>query len=191
MNLTRGGVRNDPQPYLVRRPWKSPRGWAHFSRLEFWKPAVPEQELRAARRAEPRGAPAQRPGLSQGGVTNTCLTLLVVWHYWSNTCVFQSGERCSKCWRWKADHPERPSGTLRADPPPLPHRLSRQGRDKRGFHGRPTNPIHHICHVLPFQPLLWNRYVPSEPANTAKHSPQSISEGGRIWQVRTSCHSLF
>ena len=42
----------------------------------------------------------------------------------------------------------------------------------------------HSCHILPFQPLLRNRYVPSEPANTAKHSPQSISEGGRIWQVR-------
>ena len=41
----------------------------------------------------------------------------------------------------------------------------------------------HSCHILPFQPILWNKYVPPEPATTAKHSPKSISEGGRIWQV--------
>ena len=41
----------------------------------------------------------------------------------------------------------------------------------------------HSCHILPFQPILWNKYFPPEPANTAKHSPKSISEGGRIWQV--------
>ena len=28
-----------------------------------------------------------------------------------------------------------------------------------------------------------NTTANSEPANTAKHSPKSISEGGRIWQV--------
>ena len=42
----------------------------------------------------------------------------------------------------------------------------------------------HSCHILPFQPILWNRHFPPEPANTAKHSPKAISEGGRIWQVR-------
>ena len=32
----------------------------------------------------------------------------------------------------------------------------------------------HSCHILPFQPILWNRYFPPEPATTAKHSPKSI-----------------
>ena len=41
----------------------------------------------------------------------------------------------------------------------------------------------HSCHILPFQPMLWNKYFPPEPAKTAKNSPRSISEGGRIWQV--------
>ena len=41
----------------------------------------------------------------------------------------------------------------------------------------------HGCHILPFRPIPWNTYFPPEPANTAKHSPKSISEGGRIWQV--------
>ena len=44
----------------------------------------------------------------------------------------------------------------------------------------------HSCHILPFQPILRYKYFPPEPANTAKHSPKSISEGGRIWQVCTS-----
>ena len=39
------------------------------------------------------------------------------------------------------------------------------------------------CHILPFQPILGDKYFPPEPANTAKRSPKSISEGGRIWQV--------
>ena len=39
------------------------------------------------------------------------------------------------------------------------------------------------CHILPFQPILWNRYLPSEPVKTDKNSPPSISEGGRVWQV--------
>ena len=39
------------------------------------------------------------------------------------------------------------------------------------------------CHILPFQPILWNKCFPPEPANTAKHSPKSISQGGRLWQV--------
>ena len=37
--------------------------------------------------------------------------------------------------------------------------------------------IYHSCHILPFQPILRNKYFPSKPANTAKHSPKSISEG--------------
>ena len=41
----------------------------------------------------------------------------------------------------------------------------------------------HSCHILPFQPIQWNNYFPPEPANTAKHSPKSISEEGRIWHV--------
>ena len=41
----------------------------------------------------------------------------------------------------------------------------------------------HGCHILPFQPILWSKYFPPEPAKTAKHSPKSISKGGRIWQV--------
>ena len=44
--------------------------------------------------------------------------------------------------------------------------------------------IHTYMYVcVPFQPILWNKYFPPEPAKTAKHSPKSISEGGRIWQV--------
>ena len=43
--------------------------------------------------------------------------------------------------------------------------------------------VPHSCHILPFQPILWNKYFPAEPANAAKHSQQLISEGGRIWQV--------
>ena len=35
----------------------------------------------------------------------------------------------------------------------------------------------------PSSQFCWNRCFPPEPANTAKHSPKSISEGGRIWQV--------
>ena len=41
----------------------------------------------------------------------------------------------------------------------------------------------HSCHILPFQPILWSKDFPPEPANAAKHSPKSISEGGRIWRV--------
>ena len=41
----------------------------------------------------------------------------------------------------------------------------------------------HSCHILPFQPTLWNSYFPSEPVKPAKNSPSSISEGGRLWQV--------
>ena len=41
----------------------------------------------------------------------------------------------------------------------------------------------HSCHILPFQPILWNRHFLSKPAERAKNRPQSISEGGRIWQV--------
>ena len=43
--------------------------------------------------------------------------------------------------------------------------------------------VSHSCHILPFQPILWNKSFPPEPAKTGKHSPKSISEGGRIWQV--------
>ena len=39
------------------------------------------------------------------------------------------------------------------------------------------------CHILPFQPILWNQYFPPQPAKAAKRSPKSISEGGRIWRV--------
>ena len=41
----------------------------------------------------------------------------------------------------------------------------------------------HSCHILPFQPILWNSYFPPEPVKPAKNSPSSISEGGRLWQV--------
>ena len=41
----------------------------------------------------------------------------------------------------------------------------------------------HSCHILPFQSILWNRYLPSEPVKTPKNRPPSISEGGRLWQV--------
>ena len=46
----------------------------------------------------------------------------------------------------------------------------------------------HSCHILPFQPILWNINFPSEPVKTTENSPQSISEGGRIWQV---CNVLY
>ena len=38
----------------------------------------------------------------------------------------------------------------------------------------------HSCHILPFQPILWNRHFLSKPAKTAQNSSKSISEGGRI-----------
>ena len=41
----------------------------------------------------------------------------------------------------------------------------------------------HGCHILPFRPILWNCFFPSEPAKTAQNNPKPISEGGRIWQV--------
>ena len=41
----------------------------------------------------------------------------------------------------------------------------------------------HTRHILPFQPILWNRCFPSEPVKTAQNSPSSISEGVRLWQV--------
>ena len=43
----------------------------------------------------------------------------------------------------------------------------------------------HTCHILPFQPILCNRCFPSKSVKSAKRSPTSISEGGRIWQVGT------
>ena len=46
---------------------------------------------------------------------------------------------------------------------------------------RPT--FRHILPFRPFRPILWNRYLPPDPANAAEHSPKSISEGGRIWRV--------
>ena len=45
--------------------------------------------------------------------------------------------------------------------------------------------IPHTCHILPFQPILWNIYFPPEPAKATKNSPQWISEGGIILQVCT------
>ena len=32
----------------------------------------------------------------------------------------------------------------------------------------------HSCHILPFQPILRDIDVPSEPAKTTKHSPPSV-----------------
>ena len=41
----------------------------------------------------------------------------------------------------------------------------------------------HTCHILPFQPILWNRCFLSKSVKSAQNSPKSISEWGRIWQV--------
>ena len=41
----------------------------------------------------------------------------------------------------------------------------------------------HTCHILPSQPILWNRCFPSKFVKSAQNSPKSISEGGRIWRV--------
>ena len=41
----------------------------------------------------------------------------------------------------------------------------------------------HTCHILPFQPILRNRYLPSEPVTSGQNSPTSISEGGIIWRI--------
>ena len=57
---------------------------------------------------------------------------------------------------------------------------------KRAWNGRGRIRQVRSCHILPFQPILWNRYLPSEPVKTAKNSPPSISEGGRLWQVWSS-----
>ena len=63
---------------------------------------------------------------------------------------------------------------------PLP--LGTRARQKPARAPGPRGVLH-SCHILPFQPILWNKYFPSELANTAKHSPKFISEGGRLWQV--------
>ena len=68
--------------------------------------------------------------------------------------------------------------SLRSQPPGVPF----AGRPywclwtKHSFYKR-------SCHILLFQPILWNRYLPSEPVKTARNSPPSISDGGRIWRV--------
>ena len=49
----------------------------------------------------------------------------------------------------------------------------------------------HSCHILPFQPILWNNYFPPEPAKTAKRSPTFISEGGRWWQVWYNRYHIY
>ena len=41
----------------------------------------------------------------------------------------------------------------------------------------------HTCHILSFQPILWNRCFQSKSVKSAQNSPKSISEGGRIWRV--------
>ena len=41
----------------------------------------------------------------------------------------------------------------------------------------------HGCHILPFQPILWNRCFPSKSVKSAQNSPKSISEWGKVWQV--------
>ena len=35
----------------------------------------------------------------------------------------------------------------------------------------------HSCHVLPFQPILWNRYFPSEPAKQPITAPNLFQRG--------------
>ena len=39
------------------------------------------------------------------------------------------------------------------------------------------------CHILPFQPILWNSYFPFWACKNSQNSPPSISDGGRLWQV--------
>ena len=52
---------------------------------------------------------------------------------------------------------------------------------------RPARPLVTLeLHILPFQPILRGIYFRSGPAKTTPNSPQSISQGGRIWQVLTS-----
>ena len=41
------------------------------------------------------------------------------------------------------------------------------------------------CHLLPVQPILWSTYFLSEPVKTPRKCPRSISEGGKIWQVKS------
>ena len=43
------------------------------------------------------------------------------------------------------------------------------------------NPFSQFCEI----------HFPPEPAKTAKHSPTSISEGGRIWQVCYYYHYYY
>ena len=65
------------------------------------------------------------------------------------------------------------------------HAAPHRERCQRAGASEASRNVHHFhsCHILHFQPILWNKDFPPEPANTAKHSPKSISEGGRIWQV--------
>ena len=52
---------------------------------------------------------------------------------------------------------------------------------------RVSDPAFSYLPYLPFQPILWNKCFPSESVKSAQHSPKSIWEGGRIWQV---CHRV-
>ena len=54
---------------------------------------------------------------------------------------------------------------------------------KRYTLSRRHHVYNHTCHILPFQPILWNRCFPSKSVKSAQNSPKSISEGGRIWRV--------
>ena len=63
-----------------------------------------------------------------------------------------------------------------------------EGPRPGGSYSRPLRPLRkprrdHSCHILPFQPILRNMYLSSEPVKTAKNSPPSISAAGRLWQV--------
>ena len=40
-----------------------------------------------------------------------------------------------------------------------------------------------VAIFYPFSQFCEIKISPPEPAKTAKHSPKSISKGGRIWQV--------
>ena len=48
---------------------------------------------------------------------------------------------------------------------------------------RMTCVVCHTCHILPVQPIPWNRCFPSESVKSAQNGPESISEGSRIWRV--------
>ena len=59
--------------------------------------------------------------------------------------------------------------------PPFPLPYPRAARARGLRRARPRHK--HSCHILPFRPILRNRYFPPEPAKTAQTAPNLFQRG--------------